>query len=298
MSNGNNQDGGDTRECETMRKIFVGGIHKTNTTDDSLKSFFSQYGEICDHIVMKDRDTRESRGFAFVTFQESASVEKVFQSRPVMLDGKEVECKRAMPKELNATSAHSKTTRLFVGGIRDSTPEDLKEYIESRHPTEFGTCTIDFLKDRDTGKYKGYGFIECSSNDFADRLVICEQQFSLPNSPRVNINKAQAKDGGSGGGGRGGSGRGRGGDRGGRGGYQGRGGYGGNQQTFGSNQGGGYGGYGGGNQGYANVAYPGQQSGAYGPGNGYQQQSGGYGSSGYGSSGYGSGQPGSGWGGY
>ena len=45
------------------------------------------------------------------------------------------------------------------------------------------------------GKSKGFGFIECSTTDLADRLVICEQNFSLPNSRSVKINKAQPKDG-------------------------------------------------------------------------------------------------------
>lgn len=36
-----------------MRKIFVGGIDYT-TTDETLHSHFSQYGEVVDAVVMKD----------------------------------------------------------------------------------------------------------------------------------------------------------------------------------------------------------------------------------------------------
>lgn len=262
----NQNDGGDTRECEAMRKIFVGGIHKTKSTNESLQSCFSAFGEIVDHIIMKDRNAGENdanKGFGFVTFSESACVEKVFQSRPIMLDGQEVDVKRAMPRELKDTEgAHAKTTRLFVGGVKGCTTEELQQYIESRHPTEYGTCVkIDFLKDKE-GNDKGIGFIDCSSADFADRLTICETKFELPNSKTVGIKKAIAKgEGGGDRGGRGGRGAGRGNRGGSRGGFQGnRGGY---QGGYDAYQGG-YGGY----------------QGGYGA-NGYNQPSG-YGAGGYG----------------
>jgi len=40
-----------------------------------------------------------SRGFGFVTFAMSAMLEECLKMRPHVIDGKEVECKRAMPRE-------------------------------------------------------------------------------------------------------------------------------------------------------------------------------------------------------
>lgn len=40
-----------------MRKVFIGGLHP-DTTDDSLRGYFSKYGEIVDCIVMRDSQTR------------------------------------------------------------------------------------------------------------------------------------------------------------------------------------------------------------------------------------------------
>jgi len=51
-------------------KIFVGGL-SWNTTDDSLRDAFSEFGQIQDSIVMKDRETGRSRGFGFVTYGSS-----------------------------------------------------------------------------------------------------------------------------------------------------------------------------------------------------------------------------------
>ncbi|KAI6000746.1 hypothetical protein EDD15DRAFT_2234295 [Pisolithus albus] len=51
-------------------KLYVGNL-SWNTTDDSLFEAFSQYGQVTDSIVMKDRETGRSRGFGFVTFNSA-----------------------------------------------------------------------------------------------------------------------------------------------------------------------------------------------------------------------------------
>ena len=83
---------------------------------------------------------------------------------------------------------------MFVGGVGpDLTPEDLQAYIESRHDTSIGTVDkIDFLKDKTTEQNKGFGFLECSSTDFADRLTISEQHFMLKGK-KMAIKKAEPK---------------------------------------------------------------------------------------------------------
>ncbi|KAL4248920.1 Nucleotide-binding alpha-beta plait domain superfamily protein [Abortiporus biennis] len=48
-------------------KVYVGNL-SWNTTDDSLRTAFTNFGQILDSIVMRDRDTGRSRGFGFVTF--------------------------------------------------------------------------------------------------------------------------------------------------------------------------------------------------------------------------------------
>ncbi|KAJ7124921.1 hypothetical protein C8R44DRAFT_126239 [Mycena epipterygia] len=53
-----------------MSKVYVGNL-SWNTNDDSLKNAFSEFGEVVDSIVMKDRETGRSRGFGFVTFNSS-----------------------------------------------------------------------------------------------------------------------------------------------------------------------------------------------------------------------------------
>jgi RNA recognition motif-containing protein len=56
------------------RKLFVGGL-PSNVTEDEFRSFFEQYGTVVDSVVMFDRDTRRSRGFGFVTFEDPVRLE-------------------------------------------------------------------------------------------------------------------------------------------------------------------------------------------------------------------------------
>ncbi|XP_075930419.1 RNA binding motif protein, X-linked-like-1 isoform X1 [Petromyzon marinus] len=48
-------------------KLFVGGLN-IDTTEKALEATFSKYGRVADVLLMKDRETNLSRGFAFVTF--------------------------------------------------------------------------------------------------------------------------------------------------------------------------------------------------------------------------------------
>ncbi|RAQ57710.1 glycine-rich RNA-binding protein 2 [Aspergillus flavus] len=48
-------------------KVYVGNL-SWNTNDESLRQTFSEFGNVLDAIVMKDRETGRSRGFGFVTF--------------------------------------------------------------------------------------------------------------------------------------------------------------------------------------------------------------------------------------
>jgi RNA recognition motif-containing protein len=67
-------------------KLFVGKLSYT-TTDDTLQAQFAQYGTVVSAQVIKDRDTNQSKGFAFVEMEDQESAQKAIAE----LDGKEFE---------------------------------------------------------------------------------------------------------------------------------------------------------------------------------------------------------------
>eukprot|EP00419_Tripos_fusus_P009886 CAMPEP_0172669788 /NCGR_PEP_ID=MMETSP1074-20121228/9898_1 /TAXON_ID=2916 /ORGANISM="Ceratium fusus, Strain PA161109" /LENGTH=231 /DNA_ID=CAMNT_0013486609 /DNA_START=47 /DNA_END=743 /DNA_ORIENTATION=- len=79
-------------------KIFVGGLPR-NCSDDAFSSYFEQFGNITDVVVMKDRDTGESRGFGFVTYDSPETVDRVIErAAQHKIHDKWVDVKRATPK--------------------------------------------------------------------------------------------------------------------------------------------------------------------------------------------------------
>lgn len=106
---------------------------------------------------------------------------------------------------------------IFVGNLSFNTNEDeLRQLFETHGAVE----RVSIMTDRDTGRSRGFGFVEMTSNEDGEK-AIAALNGSQVGGRTINVNEARPKtDRGSGGGG-GGGGRDRG-DRGGRGGGGGR----------------------------------------------------------------------------
>jgi heterogeneous nuclear ribonucleoprotein A1/A3 len=290
--------GGDaqSREEEQFRKLFVGGL-SFKTDDSNLRQYFEKYGEVTDCIVMRDPQTKRSRGFGFVTFTLSSALEAAQAQRPHSIDGKTVETKRAMPREESDSSeSHLTVNKLWLGGLTESHSEQ----ILRDHYGKYGNIEkIEIMMDRATGRPRGFGFITFVDSDAVDKVILYKPHMIC--NKRIDVKKAVAKGEappprtrGGGRGGRGGD-RGGGGSSGFGGGYSGGSGYMGGQSAYGggagaSSYGGGYGGHTGGGYDYSSYGAADPNRGAaaaqwYG-GTGTSQYAS-YGSGGYGASGYG-----------
>ena len=105
-----------SQEPEQLRKIFVGGLNY-KTTEEGLRAYYGQWGkieelmrltlnvrcnsvvlssiirysndhsdfqgEVCDCVVMTDRESGKSRGFGFVTYTQSPMVDDAMNNRLV-----------------------------------------------------------------------------------------------------------------------------------------------------------------------------------------------------------------------
>jgi RNA recognition motif-containing protein len=56
-------------------KLYVGNLSYA-TTEDELRTLFTQAGEVASVSVIKDRDTGRSKGFAFVEMTTQADAQK------------------------------------------------------------------------------------------------------------------------------------------------------------------------------------------------------------------------------
>lgn len=79
-----------------VKKIFVGGLSR-DLSEQEFRAHFAQFGTVKESSIMTDSATGRSRGFGFITFDSEDAVDLVL-SKDHMIGGKQVECKRAVPK--------------------------------------------------------------------------------------------------------------------------------------------------------------------------------------------------------
>lgn len=88
--------------------MFIGGL-SLQTTKEDLMEYFGRWGEIVDAVVISDpNDKKRSRGFGFVTYADPADVDRCLSERPHNVKGKEVEAKRAVPREESNPTSYVK----------------------------------------------------------------------------------------------------------------------------------------------------------------------------------------------
>ncbi len=67
---------------------------------------------------MRDKITGKTRGFGYVTFKDSMVIECILKTKNIILDGKKVECKIAIPKDhLNQNSLTELIEMMNEGNI-------------------------------------------------------------------------------------------------------------------------------------------------------------------------------------
>lgn len=96
-------------------KLYIGNL-PYSTTSDSLKSLFSEVGNVTSAQVMSDKFSGRSRGFGFV---EMSTPEEA-QSAIDKFNGYEVDGRKIVVNEAKPMTERSERPRRTFGGDRDS----------------------------------------------------------------------------------------------------------------------------------------------------------------------------------
>ena len=92
-------------------------------------------------------------------------------------------------------------TKLFVGNLSFDTTEDSLRTLFAQHGT---VESVKLISDRDTGRPRGFGFIEMSNSDASRAMqALNGKEFE---GRSIKVNEAQERERSGGGGGRGGGG--------------------------------------------------------------------------------------------
>lgn len=180
---------------DKLRKLFVGGLSE-NTTEESSKQYFTQYGEV-ENINILRYDDGKSRKFGFVTYSSNEAAKNCLSEKKLKnhkLDEKEIEVKRAMPRGNKDKNASLKTHKIFVGGLdTDVDEETIKSYFEDN----FGATVtkVDFIKEKKQEgkeqKRRRFCFLTLDDTDLVDEL--CIRHFHEVAGTRVEVKKAEPK---------------------------------------------------------------------------------------------------------
>ncbi len=80
-------------------RLYVGNLSFQSTTD-SIRAAFSALGEVADVFVVTDRETGQSRGFAFVTMANEKDAARAIQEmNGVVLDGRPLRVDEAAERQ-------------------------------------------------------------------------------------------------------------------------------------------------------------------------------------------------------
>ncbi|KAG5438045.1 hypothetical protein PCANB_000392 [Pneumocystis canis] len=162
-------------------KMFIGGLN-WETTDESLRAYFEQFGEVTECNVMRDNSTGRSRGFGFLTFKDPKCVNTVMVKEHY-LDGKIIDPKRAIPRE-----EQEKTAKMFVGGVsQDCTEEEFKEFFSTFGRVIDATLMI----DKDTGRPRGFGFVTFESDTAVENAMA--QPYLAIHDKQIEVKRATPK---------------------------------------------------------------------------------------------------------
>lgn len=180
-------------------KIFVGGL-SWQTTEESLRYHFEQYGSVVSVEVMRDRVTGDPRGFAFVVFADEDTVDLVMKEAKHEINHKIVDVKRAQARGVAPPSIHDGKRELtggVSGGNEDERPEQSPEHLQTkvfvggippnidrdelkRIFEQFGVV-VDavVMMDQAQQRSRGFGFVTFDSGSNGAQHAIAAQPLSI-----------------------------------------------------------------------------------------------------------------------
>lgn len=96
------------------KKLYVGSL-SYDTTEESLKDFFSQAGAVSSATVIKDKFSGRSKGFGFVEMSNDEEADKAIE----MFNGKEFEGRNIIVNEARPMGDRPPQRSGGFGGGRD-----------------------------------------------------------------------------------------------------------------------------------------------------------------------------------
>ncbi|KAM4591484.1 RNA-binding protein 45 isoform 2-T2 [Odontesthes bonariensis] len=183
-------------------RLFV--VASRCVTEEELRESFSRFGDIQGVWVVKDKQTKESKGICYVKFARSSQACLAMEEMhgKVLLEGNKP-IKVFIAQSRNSTRHRDvedeELTRIFVMIPKTFTEEDLKDTFKEYGDIEY--CVI--IKNKLTGESKGLGYVRYyKPSQAALAIENCDKTYrAILAEPRSKANTSEDYTGGGGGGG-------------------------------------------------------------------------------------------------
>ena len=173
-------------------KLYVGNIsfdeNKTN-----LRKLFETYGEVTDVFLPLNRETKEGRGFGFVSMKDRAAADKAIQELNESSFGERTIYVNVAGEQKAGGTPRTKRpkpdkVKLYIGNLSfDLNEDDVKDIFKP-----FGTVYDCFIPTwPDSGNPRGFAFVSMDSAD-AD-IAIQNADGTEVNGRTITVSKAMAR---------------------------------------------------------------------------------------------------------
>lgn len=155
----------------TWPELFVNNL-SYKTTEESLKNYFSKYGEVESTKIVYDKETGRPKGVGFCKFCDASSAAEAIKNNDILfLDGRPIAVSYSNDKKGSAKVRKSnfkgdryyqgERFSIFIGNLSFKTNEDgIKNLLE-----DCGKIIDIRIAKTEEGKARGFAHVDFDSND-------------------------------------------------------------------------------------------------------------------------------------
>lgn len=172
-------------EERDRRTVFCMQLAR-NIRPRDLEEFFSKVGQVRDVRIISDRNSRRSKGIAYVEFTDASAVPLAINMTGQKLVGAPIIVQETQAEKNRLAAEQEKLkrpvgpTRVYVGSLHFNINEQMIKAIFE----PFGMIdNVQMIYDSESGRSKGYCFIQFREPDSAKRAMEQMNGFELAGRP-------------------------------------------------------------------------------------------------------------------
>eukprot|EP01051_Picozoa_sp_SAG22_P011527 SAG22_NODE_1118_length_5518_cov_1.906994_2_plen_309_part_00 len=185
-------------------RCFLGNL-PYDITDEQVKEFFKECGSVVDLHWLTDKESGQFYGSGFIEFSTAAEAQAACGYAGSDLNGRPVKIEISKPREAKAGGSAQKKpfdvkplgekpegcTTIFMGNLSwDIDEEQMKEWLKDCG----AVAQIRWLTDRESGQFKGCGFIDFEDTAAVDKAAAKNGEYLLGRQCRIDYAQSKKKE--------------------------------------------------------------------------------------------------------